>query len=92
MIVDWNMMMEVSGAFGFGPVVCHWIYKFYNKVKSPMIVICHFVAADLFVRFVLFLFCCLFRKEMSSRRSSFTPFVFVIFNKILSILIMKELD
>ena len=87
-------MMDVSVAFGFGPIMCHWIYKFYNKVRSPLIVIWHFVAALLFVRFVLFLFCCLFRKKMSSRRSGFTPFLFVICNEILRILIlvMKELD
>ena len=36
--VDWNFMMKVLKAFGFGPIICHWIYTFYNIIKSTVIV------------------------------------------------------
>ena len=36
--VDWNFMMKVLEAFVFGPIICQWIYTFYNKIKSTVIV------------------------------------------------------
>ena len=43
--VDWNFMIKVLKAFGynkrpmaFGPIICGWIYTFYNKIQSLVIV------------------------------------------------------
>ena len=31
-------MIKVPKAFGFGPIICQWIYTFYNKIKLTVIV------------------------------------------------------
>ena len=36
--VDWKFMMKVLKAFEFGLIICQWIYTFYNKIKSTVIV------------------------------------------------------
>jgi hypothetical protein len=36
--VDWNFMMKVLKAFGFGPSICQWVQTFYMNIKSCVIV------------------------------------------------------